>query len=146
MKKHRKDTHKAHICRRSFLKAGALVLGTCLFPKVILGAVNIQRSPERMLSFYNIHTGEYLKSTYWVKGGYIPEALTEINHILRDFRTGEIMPIDTGLLDLLSTIREDLGSSEQFHIISGYRSAATNALLREHSGGVAGHSLHMRGL
>ncbi len=38
-----------------------------------------------------------------------------------------------------------LGGSEPFQIISGYRSAATNAVLRERSNGVAEHSLHMEG-
>jgi uncharacterized protein YcbK (DUF882 family) len=132
------------IRRRSFLKAGALALGACVFPQALLGAIQAPLSPERSLSFYNLHTGESLKTTYWCKGEYLSEGLAQINHILRDFRTGEIKPIDTSLLDLLSMIRENMGSQEMFHLISGYRSPATNALLHEHSSGVAGHSLHMQ--
>jgi uncharacterized protein YcbK (DUF882 family) len=132
------------IRRRSFLKAGALALGACAFPQALLGAFQAPLSPERSLSFYNLHTGESLKAAYWCKGEYLSAPLAQINHILRDFRTGEIKPIDTSLLDLLSTIRENLGSQEMFHIISGYRSPATNALLHENNCGVAGHSLHMQ--
>lgn len=134
--------HRIH--RRGFLRAGALALGACVFPQALLGAVHGQQGPERMLSLYNLHTGESLKTAYWVKGEYLPEALSEINHILRDFRTGDIKPIDTGLLDLLHTLHANLGSKENLCIISGYRSPATNARLHEASGGVASHSLHMQ--
>jgi uncharacterized protein YcbK (DUF882 family) len=134
--------HKIH--RRSILKAGALALGTCMFPKALLGAIHPSPSPERSLSLYNLHTGESLRTAYWIKGEYLSESLTEINHILRDFRTDEIKPIDTDLLDLLSTIHSNMGCSEPIHIISGYRSPATNAHLHENSCGVASHSLHMQ--
>ena len=120
------------IRRRSFLKAGALALGACAFPQALLGAFQAPLSPERSLSFYNLHTGESLKAAYWCKGEYLSAPLAQINHILRDFRTGEIKPIDTSLLDLLSTIRENLGSQEMFHIISGYRHLFT--------GGVQGYN------
>jgi uncharacterized protein YcbK (DUF882 family) len=133
------------LCRRGFLKAGVLALGGCIFPKALLGAVQGPQKTERSLSLYNLHTGEALKTAYWFKGEYLSEALSEINHILRDFRTGEIKPIDTGLLDLLHTIHDSLGSQEMLHIISGYRSPVTNNRLHEYSCGVANHSLHLQG-
>lgn len=133
------------LCRRGFLKAGMVALGGCIFPKGLLGAVQETRKPERYLSLYNLHTGEALKTAYWFKGEYLSGALSEINHILRDFRTGEVKPIDTGLLDLLHTIHDTLGSQEMLHIISGYRSPTTNDHLHEYSPGVAGHSLHVQG-
>jgi uncharacterized protein YcbK (DUF882 family) len=148
MKKHQPVFHKVlehKICRRSFLKAGALALGASLFTRTLLGAIQAPQSPERTLALYNLHTGEKLKTAYWIKGEYLSDALSEINHILRDFRTEEILPIDTGLLDLLHDLHNSTGSSEMLHVISGYRSPATNARLRENSHGVAGHSLHMQG-
>jgi uncharacterized protein YcbK (DUF882 family) len=148
MKKHQSVIHKAlqhKICRRSFLKAGALALGASMFPHTLLGAIQAPQSLERSLALYNLHTGETLKTAYWIKGEYLPDALSEINHILRDFRTEEILPIDTGLLDLLHDLHNSTGSREMLHVISGYRSPATNARLRESSHGVAGHSLHMVG-
>ncbi len=148
MNKHPSVVHKAlehKICRRNFLKAGALALGASLFPCTLLGAIQAPQSPERTLALYNLHTGETLKTAYWIKGEYVSDALSEINHILRDFRTEEILPIDTGLLDLLHDLHNNTGSHEMLHIISGYRSPATNARLRENSRGVAGHSLHMEG-
>jgi uncharacterized protein YcbK (DUF882 family) len=148
MKKHQSVMHKAlghKISRRSFLMTGALALGASLFPRTLLGAIQTPQSPERTLALYNLHTGETLETAYWIKGEYLPDALSEINHILRDFRTEEILPIDTGLLDLLHDLHNSTGSREMLHVISGYRSPATNALLRESSHGVACHSLHMVG-
>lgn len=131
--------------RRGFLKTGMLAFAGCLCPNILMGAVGRALPPERSLSFYNIHTGESLKTVYWSEGGYVPEALSDINHTLRDFRTGEIKPIDTGLLDLLHALRKSLESRDTLHIISGYRSPGTNADLRENRHAVSGKSLHMQG-
>jgi uncharacterized protein YcbK (DUF882 family) len=102
----------------------------------------------RALAFDNIHTGEKLELAYWRNGAYLPDALSEVNHILRDFRTGDIHPIVPQLLDLLSNVRANLETREPVSVISGYRSPVTNAMLRgehEHSG-VAAKSLHMQGM
>lgn len=103
---------------------------------------------KRSLAFENIHTGERLKLDYWAEGQYLPDAMAEVDKLLRDFRTGEIHPIDSSLLDLLSVLRAQLETSAPLTVISGYRSPVTNAMLRsehEHSG-VASKSLHMRGM
>ncbi len=100
---------------------------------------------EKSLSFYNLHTGERLRTVYWSEGLYVREALTDINQILRDFRTGDVKPIDTGLLDLLHSLHDLVGSRDILHVVSGYRSSETNALLRKNDDGVAGKSLHMEG-
>ncbi len=100
---------------------------------------------ERSLSFYNTHTAETLKTVYWAQGQYFPEALAEIDFILRDFRSGDVKPIAPRLLDLAHELRRTLNSSEPIQVISGYRSPATNAMLAAHGGGVASHSLHLLG-
>jgi uncharacterized protein YcbK (DUF882 family) len=100
---------------------------------------------ERSLSFYNLHTSESLKTVYWEGGEYIAPALADINRVLRDHRTGEKHDIDSRLLDLLCDLNLRLDTTEPFHIISGYRSPATNAMLHANSSGVAEHSLHMDG-
>lgn len=144
---HGDDDHVVpyRLCRRNFLKSGALALGGCLLPQVLLGAVGVGQK-ERSLSLYNMHTGESVKRVYWFKGRYLKEALAEINSNLRDHRTDEIMPIDTGLLDLLHTIHHRMGSRQMLHIISGYRSPVSNEHLRGKSKGVATNSLHMHGM
>ncbi len=105
----------------------------------------LARQGYKTLSFEHTHTGEKLKLTYFERGNYIKHALQEINYLLRDFRTDDIHPIDTALLDQLFDLKQTLGLNRPFHIISGYRSPFTNAQLRKHSHGVAEHSFHMQG-
>jgi uncharacterized protein YcbK (DUF882 family) len=99
----------------------------------------------RALSFDNLHTGEKLDIEYCVKGEYVTEALTQINHLMRDHRSGEIHAIDKALLDLLFKLRSKLETKTPIQVVSGYRSPATNAALRGKSDGVARKSLHMEG-
>lgn len=133
------------LARRGFLKAGAAVLAAGLHGRVF-AAVPAVFAPERRLAFLNTHTGENLSAMYWADGAYQPDSLAEIYRVLRDFRSGDVGPIDTGLLDLLHTLAVALDTGVPFHVISGYRSPATNAMLAEKGGGVARHSLHMDGL
>jgi uncharacterized protein YcbK (DUF882 family) len=126
--------------RRRFLALGSLALGSLVLPR------RAQASPSvRSLAFRNTHTDEALSVVYWADGRFEPDALKDINRLLRDVYTGDVEPIDTGLLDLLHDLRATLGATAPFHVISGYRSAATNARLRRESGGVARHSLHLEG-
>jgi len=99
----------------------------------------------RALSFDNLHTGEKLVVEYFQAGRYLPDALAAVNHLLRDFRTGDVGAMAPALLDLLHGLGTLTGSKRAFQIISGYRSPATNAVLHERSSGVASGSLHMRG-
>ncbi len=72
-------------------------------------------------------------------------ALSAIEALLRDFRTGERHPIDPGLMDYLVQVADSAGVDPVFSVISGYRSPQTNARLHERSTGVARHSLHIEG-
>lgn len=99
----------------------------------------------RELSFLHTHTGERLSVEYFQNGTYLPDALDVVNHFLRDFRTGDVHQIDPALLDLLHALKASTGSGRPFEVISGYRSPATNAALRQRSEGVAAGSLHMIG-
>jgi uncharacterized protein YcbK (DUF882 family) len=100
----------------------------------------------RRLGFYNLHTGESLSSVYWEDGRYLADSLAEIDYVLRDFRTGEVHRIDPALLDLVHRLRVAMGSDQPFHVISGYRSPKTNAMLAQNSGGVAKNSYHLKGM
>ena len=91
------------------------------------------------------HTGERLAIEYFAGNAYLPDALATVNHFLRDFRTEEVHEIDSGLLDLLHSLATVTETSRPFQVISGYRSPATNEMLRHHSEGVAAGSLHMVG-
>jgi uncharacterized protein YcbK (DUF882 family) len=136
--------------RRAFLGLGVAAAAASLVPSRADASTSATpaKAPERCLSFFNTHTGERLKSTYCAGGVYQTDALRDLNYILRDFRINEVKPIDTKLFDLLHELGGTLETDQPFHIISGYRSAQTNAMLRERGGsttGVASHSLHMVG-
>ncbi len=100
---------------------------------------------ERVLRFHNTHTGESLQSVFWAEGQFIPDALQDINKLLRDHRSNTIAAIDPELLLLVQKVSAQFGSNNVVHIISGYRSPETNAKLAAASGGVAKHSMHLEG-
>ncbi len=135
--------------RRSFLGLGAAATAGALVPgRAQAGVAAAPGRPERRLSLFHAHTGERLKLAYCCDGEYQPEALAQLNHLLRDFRVNEEKPIDPQLFDLLHELGGTLETDQPYHIISGYRSPQTNAMLRERGGGhtgVASQSLHMVG-
>jgi uncharacterized protein YcbK (DUF882 family) len=100
----------------------------------------------KTLAFYNLHTGESARAAYWVDGRYVPDVLRRFDWLLRDYRTDEVREIDRGLLDLLSALAGALETREPWEVISGYRSAATNAKLAATTSGVSRASLHVEGM
>jgi len=132
--------------RRRFLKVGFGICALASIPLAIpLSHAKMLQPMERKLSFLNLHTGERVKSVYWAEGQYIPEALEAIRNILRDHRTGDLHTMDTKLFNLLHLIQSKMDSDKEFHVISGFRSAKTNAMLASRSNGVAKTSLHIQG-
>ena len=133
------------ISRRRFLHLGALAAAAACVPCSALALERTSQRFERSLDFYNVHTGENLRTVYWIKGAYLPTALRDINYILRDHHSDQVKPIDPQLLDLLYTIDKIVGLRDAFHVLSAYRSPATNAMLRLYYSGVAEHSMHVEG-
>jgi len=133
------------LLRRDFLKLGAIATGILFTPLSALAAFDPRSKPFKNLAFYNTHTQERLHICYCRNGKYDIKALSKINHILRDHRSGEVKAIDTRLLDLLHVLSYKSNPQRPFHVISGYRSPATNKKLRKNSSGVAARSLHMQG-
>ncbi len=135
--------------RREVLRgaAGVVAAGAMMSP---LGAVRALAampalSQPRELSFFNLHTGERLKAAYWSNGNYDTGALKAIDWFLRDYRNDAVRAIDPRQLDLIHVLHDRVRSAEPFHVISGYRSPETNAMLHERSGAVAKHSMHIEG-
>jgi uncharacterized protein YcbK (DUF882 family) len=122
------------------MAAGAVIAAPRPAAAAVLGA------ESRRLSFVNLHTGERLAATFWANGAYDRSAVADINHLLRDFRTGDVYPINVHLLDLLHVLHRSVHSRSPFQVISGYRSPATNSKLAAQSNGVARQSYHMKGM
>ena len=105
-------------------------------------------SPEksRTISLPHLHTDERISVTYRIGDRYQRPALHKLNWFLRDFRTQDVTVIDPKLFDLVYDINTRLGNPEgTVEILSAYRSAETNAMLRRTSSGVARNSLHLTG-
>lgn len=100
----------------------------------------------RRFRAYSNRLGEKVDMVYWIDGVYIPEALHEISHLLRDWRSDEVRPYDRRVLDVLSATQRKLDSAEPYEVVSGYRSPATNAMLRSRSRGVARNSYHVKAM
>ena len=130
------------VTRRRFLGASIASLA-CLGP--LPAFAQPRKAYQRSVSFRHMHTNEALNIVYWAQGQYVPDALKEINHVLRDHRTGDVKRIDPQLVDLLYAMGRRLGTSKPFEVVSGYRSPATNAMLRRNSKRVAKSSFHMEG-
>ncbi len=135
------------VSRRKFMGYAGIFSSLFVYSPIAFAKLTLSLPPfpERSLKFYNIHTGESLKTTYWLEGKYVESSMKEIFYILRDFRTDEVKPIDMNIFDVLFLITKKLETDEPIHIISGYRSPETNYMLRREGRGVAKHSLHMEG-
>jgi uncharacterized protein YcbK (DUF882 family) len=132
--------------RRAFLKSSLFLAAPTLSIPALAKTSQPALQPatgERVLRLYNTHTGEKLKSVFWVEGEFIPDAMKDINKVLRDHRSNKIAQIDPELLLLLTQLNDKLDNNRELHIISGYRSPESNAKLHAASGGVARRSLHM---
>ena len=134
---------KIDLSRRHFIQTG-LITTLCLAAQPALALPRPAGMKE--LAFYNLHTDEKLRVTYWKDGQYDRDALGRINHILRDFRSGTTYPMSANLMDLLHDLQMKLRTDSPIEIISGYRSPQTNAMLASSSDGVARKSLHTKGL
>jgi uncharacterized protein YcbK (DUF882 family) len=138
---HTRRSGPARVARREFLRyAGVAALA--IAP---LGSLCARTSQRRSLSFVHTHTGESLSAAYFADGAYQPSSLERLNYLLRDFRTGDVHPIDTSVLDILFDLQTLANRDAPYQVICGYRSPRTNAALRSRSHGVAEHSLHMEG-
>lgn len=126
--------------RRSFLAAGLCVLVQSTFARAQ------DRPAARSITFHNTHTGEVLTAAYHTGGAYDPAALASLDQVLRDHRSGEVGRIDPPLFDFLYEVADRAGVDPRFEVISGFRSAASNQMLRRNGGGgVAEKSLHLKG-
>lgn len=100
---------------------------------------------ERSIAFYHTHTGERLEVVYFSDGRYRDAALDQINHFLRDFRTGDMAEVDPATLDIVHEVQQKAGHEGEVHIVSAFRSEKTNEMLRAKTSGVAKKSQHIEG-
>jgi uncharacterized protein YcbK (DUF882 family) len=106
-------------------------------------ATPIESAPYR-LRLYHLHTGEHLDLVYRVGNQYLPDRIAQLDHFLRDHRTGDVKDYDIKEFDLLHDLLAKLGRPDaEIDIVCGYRTPWSNSYLRERGHGVALHSQHM---
>lgn len=126
-----------------WLKRGLATLGAFAVASFCLTVA--AQAETRTLKLYNTHTKERVSITFKRNGRYIPEGLREANRFLRDWRRNEIIKMDPELLDLVWEVYRKVGARDYIHVVSSYRSPATNNMLRKRSRGVAKNSQHTLG-
>ncbi len=99
----------------------------------------------RTLKLYFVHTNERAEITFKRNGRFQQDGLNKLNRFLRDWRRNEPTKMDPRLFDLVWQIYDKVGGSDYIHVVSAYRSPATNSMLRSRSRGVARKSQHMLG-
>lgn len=105
----------------------------------------VAEGDTRAISLHHIHTGEDITITYKRDGRYDKAAIKKLDWFLRDWRRGESTDMDPRLIDLVWEVQRESGSKEPIQVVCGYRSPATNAMLRRRSEGVARYSQHILG-
>ncbi|MGD8106598.1 DUF882 domain-containing protein [Pantoea sp. FN0302] len=131
--------------RRKLLVLGGAAAGLALLPGSALASVSTSR--PRILTLNNLHTGETLKTEFFNGQSYDQDELARLNHFFRDYRANKVKNIDPRLFDQLYRLQTMLENRKPIQLISGYRSLATNNMLRGKSkrSGVAKHSYHTLG-
>ncbi|MBV7297042.1 DUF882 domain-containing protein [Enterovibrio paralichthyis] len=130
--------------RRRFLLGGAACLVAAALPGKAI-ALPLAAGKPRNLSMFSLNTGEQADVCYFDGKTYIKNELVELNHLCRDFRRDEATDMDPKLYDQLAAICKLVGAKHPITMVSGYRSPATNEMLRKNGGGQAKKSYHMTG-
>lgn len=129
-------------CVASRLQGLGLLLAVAAFLVLL---ADPSRAEDRTISMFNIHTKDMIEVTFKRNGKFVPEALQALNHFMRDWRRDQEIKMDPALIDLIWELHQELGSKEPVHLICGYRSPATNEMLRHTVGGQARNSRHITG-
>ena len=122
-----------------------MVIGFAVILASLAGFSAEAEAETRSLKLYNNHTGERATIVFKRNGRFVQSGLRELNQFLRDWRRNEATKMDPKLFDLVWDVYQKSGSHDYIHVVSGYRSPATNNMLRGRSRGVAQKSQHMRG-
>lgn len=131
--------------RRRVLGAAGMLAGASAAGMLGMKAGAGEAPTLRRIVLQNVHTPDSLDIVFRRGDLYVPGAMSAIEELLRDYRTGTQHPIDPQLMDYLHDVAWRAGVEPVFSVISGYRSPQTNRMLHERSSGVAVKSMHIEG-
>ena len=126
---------------------GLLLFTSLLIPSLAFAADVDSSATANRLHFVHLHTGERLDIVYRHGDSYDAEAIAQLDHVLRDHRTGTVPEYDPRVFDLLRDLTVALGRpGAEIDVVCGYRTPWSNQWLRTHGHAVAQHSLHMQAM
>jgi len=133
--------------RRKFLAGVFAATATVAAPHYSNAAGFLRGAGDiRRVRLRSSRTGESVDTIYWVEGQYLKDALREINWFMRDWRQNEAINYDIRNIDIMAATLRLMDTDEAYHVVSGYRSAKTNAMLRRRNRAVARNSYHVKGM
>jgi uncharacterized protein YcbK (DUF882 family) len=140
------------VSRRSVLKKLGLAtcgagLLSCAAGRALadLPAPIVQFGGEaRDLNLYNPNTNERISTVFYAHGEYNPQSFNQLCRFMRDHHDNKTHWMDPRLLTMLYDL-QTIFDKRDVHVISGYRTEHTNAILRQQFPGVAKDSFHMKG-
>jgi uncharacterized protein YcbK (DUF882 family) len=127
------------LARRSLLGFGIMATGFLATRPAF--AVHVPHI--RKLDLLNPHTGDRFSDVYWERGRYVPDAVQELNWVMRDHHANVMTRMDPRLLDMMFVLGTRLHAVQPIQILSGYRTAKTNLWLRRDGYATAEHSMHL---
>ncbi len=130
--------------RRRLIIGGAACVVAAALPNAAF-ALPLMAGKPRNLAMTSINTGEHLDVCYFNGQQYIEKELKALNHLCRDHRRNVETEMDPLLYDQLAAICGLVSAKSPITMVSGYRSPATNEMLRKGGGGQAKKSYHMTG-
>ncbi len=131
--------------RRAFLKTSlGVTAGLAAASLPWTGKPALAGPSTRTLRLYNVNNRERLSIEYVVDGWYNPDAQQILDEFLRDWRTHEVHPIDSQLLDYVFAVANELNFENHVNVVSAFRSRSTNNRLVR-SNGAARNSYHLYG-
>lgn len=133
--------------RRAILKMGLAGFLASATPLVMMSKASaaVNYGGTYSVALKHAHTGESFSGVYRVGNRYLPESFEKLNYVLRDFRTGDIFPMDPRVVDIISAVQAKTRTGRPLEVLSGYRSPKTNNMLRHETSGVAKNSMHLYG-
>lgn len=127
------------ISRRSvFLGAAAALCAPAIARAEIAGT--------RRLNLFRADTDEAFDGVYYADGLYEPEAMVQLDTLLRDVNADESIMMDVRLYDVLAETQSRIETSKPIRVTSGFRTRANNEALRRRTRWASKNSLHIQGM
>lgn len=144
----RKELFNATVNRRSFLRTSLGLSAAAMSPAVFAEEHpnSSQKKPmERRLRMVNVNTREKLDVVYWKDGNYLYDHIGQLNYFMRDHHRNEAAKMHVRLYNSLFLLHSALETDSRIYVLSGFRTKATNEMLRDKYSNVAKKSFHITG-